>query len=183
MSQGFAVELYFDPALENQVLKAWNVLARRQISTQLIEIEARPHITLFSSPILDPSKLQNIIKNFAAKQEPLALTLSAVGSFSTEENVLFLTPTPSLSILTFHSELCDLLKREGIEVSDIYQPDSWVPHCSVAQDVPRNRMAEAFCILRDLKLPISGHIFDIGLVEFSPVRELFSFPLGNNFEL
>uniref|UniRef100_A0A199UBR4 Uncharacterized protein n=1 Tax=Manihot esculenta TaxID=3983 RepID=A0A199UBR4_MANES len=33
MSQGYAIELYFDPALEDQVLKAWNVLARRHIST------------------------------------------------------------------------------------------------------------------------------------------------------
>jgi len=182
MSQGYAVELYFDPALENQVLKAWNVLARRQISTQLIEIEARPHITLLSSPTLDPLKLQNIIRNFSAKQEPLALTLSSVGSFSTDENVLFLAPTPSLSILTFHGQLYELLKREGIEAGDSYQPDNWVPHCTVAQDVPRNRMAEAFSILRDFKLPISGYILDIGLVEFSPVREHFSFPLGNDIE-
>ncbi|KAM1635341.1 hypothetical protein FF1_013462 [Malus domestica] len=40
MSQGYAIELYFDPALENQVLKALNVLARCQIGTQLFEIES-----------------------------------------------------------------------------------------------------------------------------------------------
>nr|KYP50521.1 hypothetical protein KK1_027677 [Cajanus cajan] len=52
MSQGFIVELYLDPTLENQVLKAWNVLARRQISTHLIEMESQPHITLLSSTFL-----------------------------------------------------------------------------------------------------------------------------------
>ncbi|OVA16276.1 hypothetical protein BVC80_8971g38 [Macleaya cordata] len=182
MSQGYAVELYFDPALENQVLKAWNVLARRQISTQLIEIESRPHITLLSSPLLDPAKLQNVIKNFASKQEPLSLSLSTIGSFPHDRNVLFLSPTPSLSLLQFHSQLCDALKKENIEIGEDYLPDSWVPHCSVAQEVPRNRMGEAFCILRDLKLPVSGYAMDIGLVEFSPVRELFSFPLGNLLE-
>ncbi|KAM1404870.1 hypothetical protein ACFX2I_013317 [Malus domestica] len=35
MSQGYAIELYFDPALENQVLKALNVLARCQIDGRL----------------------------------------------------------------------------------------------------------------------------------------------------
>nr|DAD20501.1 TPA_asm: hypothetical protein HUJ06_021964 [Nelumbo nucifera] len=54
MAQGYGVELYF---------KAWNVLARRQISTQLIEMESRPHITLSSSPTLEPPKLENVMKN------------------------------------------------------------------------------------------------------------------------
>lgn len=182
MSQGYAIELYFDPALENQVLKAWNVLARRQISTQLIEIESRPHITLFSSPFIDPAKLENMVKTFASKQEPLALTFSSIGSLPNDNNVLFLSPTPSLSLLQFHSQLCDALKKEGVEIGEEYRPDSWIPHCSVAQDVPKSRMAEAFSVLRDLKLPVAGYAMDIGLVEFSPVRELFSFMLGNNVE-
>lgn len=182
MSQGYAIELYFDPALENQVLKAWNVLARRQISTQLIEIESRPHITLFSSPFIEPAKLETVIRNFASKQEPLSLSFSSVGSLSSDNNVLFLAPTPSMSLLQLHSQLCEAMKKEGIEIGEEYRPDSWVPYCAVAQEVPRARMAEAFCLLRDLKLPVAGYGMDIGLVEFSPVRELFSFVLGNTIE-
>lgn len=182
MSQGYAIELYFDPALENQVLKAWNVLARRQISTQLIEIESRPHITLFSSPFIEPAKLENVIKAFASKQEPLALSFSSIGSLPHDNNVLFLSPTPSVSLLQFQSQLCEAVKREGVEIGEEYRTDSWVPYCAVAQEVPKTRMAEAFCVLRDLKLPVAGYAMDIGLVEFSPVRELFSFVLGNTVE-
>ncbi|KAL5974324.1 hypothetical protein ACLOJK_030988 [Asimina triloba] len=183
MSQGYAIELYFDPALENQVLKAWNVLARRQISTQLIEMESRPHITLLSSPHLDPPKLQSVIKSFASKQEPLPLTLSSIAAFSSsEDNSFFLAPTPSAALLQLHSQLCDTLRREGVDIGDDYRPDMWVPHCAVAQEVPRSRLPETFFILRDLKLPVSGYAMDVGLVEFSPVRELFSFPLGNSLE-
>ncbi|KAA8548065.1 hypothetical protein F0562_004674 [Nyssa sinensis] len=182
MSQAYAIELYFDPALENQVLKAWNVLARRQISTQLIEIESRPHITLFSSPFIDLSKLENIIKTFASKQEPLALSFSSIGSLPNDSNVLFLAPTPSLSLLQFHSQLCDAMKKEGVEIGEDYRPDVWIPYCPVAEEVPKSRMAEAFTVLRDLKLPVTGYAMEIGLVEFSPVRELFSFVLGNTTE-
>ncbi|XP_050382735.1 uncharacterized protein LOC126799553 [Argentina anserina] len=182
MSQGYAIELYFDPALENQVLKAWNVLARRQISTQLIEIESRPHITLFSSSFVEPAKLESMVKAFAAKQEPLALSFSTIGSFPTDNNVLFLAPTPSVSLLQFQSQLCEAMKKEGVEIGEEYRADCWMPYCAVAQDVPKSRMAEAFCVLRDLKLPVAGYAMDIGLVEFSPVRELFSFVLGNTVE-
>ncbi|KAK4426161.1 hypothetical protein Salat_1384600 [Sesamum alatum] len=180
MSQGYAIELYFDPALENQVLKAWNVLARRQISTQLIEIESRPHLTLFSSPFMDIAKLENILRNFALKQEPLSLSFSSIGSLPNDNNVLFLGPTPSLSLLQFHSQLCDAMKKEGIEIGDEYRPDKWIPYCPVAEEVPKNRIAEAFTVLRDLKLPVSGYAMEISLVECPPVRELFSVALGTH---
>ncbi|XWS32796.1 hypothetical protein CRYUN_Cryun22dG0020400 [Craigia yunnanensis] len=182
MSQGFSIELYFDPALENQVLKAWNVLARRQISTQLIEIESRPHITLFSSPFLDPAKLESVVKSFASKQEPLALSFSSIGTFPNEKNVLFLAPAPTIALLQFQAQLCEAVKKEGIEIGEEFKADAWIPYCAVAQEVPKTRMAEAFCVMRELKLPVSGYAMDIGLVEFSPVREHFSFELGNTVE-
>ncbi|KAF8096696.1 hypothetical protein N665_0303s0021 [Sinapis alba] len=190
MSEGYAIELYFDPALENQVLKAWNVFARRQISTKLINTESRPHLTLFStssSSFLDSSssssKLEPIVKAFASKQEPLSLSFSSIGSFSGDNNALFLSPTPSLSLLQLQAQLCDAVKREGVvEIGEEYRQDSWVPFCPVAVDVPKSRMAEAFSVLRDLKLPVNGYAMDVGLVEFSPVREVFSFALGNNLE-
>lgn len=180
MSQGYAIELYFDPALENQVLKAWNVLARRHISTQLIEIESRPHLTLFSSPSVDISKLESVLKNFASKQEPLSLTFSSIGSLPNDNNVLFLVPTPSLSLLQFHSQLCDAMRKEGIELGDEYRPDRWIPYSPVADEVPRTRMGEAFTVLRDLKLPVSGYGMEISLVEYPPSREHFSFALGTS---
>uniref|UniRef100_A0A1J3EDB4 Cyclic phosphodiesterase n=1 Tax=Noccaea caerulescens TaxID=107243 RepID=A0A1J3EDB4_NOCCA len=182
MSEGYAIEFYFDPALENQVLKAWNVFARRQISTKLINTESRPHITLFSTSFVDSTKLEPIIKTFASRQEPLSLSFSSIGSFSSDNNVLFLSPTPSLSLLQLQVQLCDAMKKEGVEIGEEYRPDSWVPFCPVALDVPKSRMAEAFSVLRDLKLPVNGYAMDVGLVEFSPVREVFSFALGNNLE-
>ncbi|KAL5147424.1 putative glutamate dehydrogenase 3 [Glycine soja] len=41
-------------------------------------------------------------------------------------------------------------------------------------------MPKAFSLLRELKIPISGYAMDIALVQFSLVREIFSFVLGNN---
>ncbi|KAG4911528.1 hypothetical protein AAZX31_19G011500 [Glycine max] len=185
MSQqlGFAIELYLDPALENQVLKAWNVLARRQISTHLIEMESRPHITLFSAPFLEPSKLESLLKGFASKHDPLPLTFSSLATFPNDpDNLLFLAPTPSLSLLHLQSQLCDAIRKEGLEIGDDYAFNSWIPYCSVAHHVPKNRMPEAFSLLRELKLPVSGYAMDIALVQFSPVREIFSFVLGNNVD-
>ncbi|CAI8594445.1 unnamed protein product [Vicia faba] len=180
-SEGYAIELYMDPALENQVLKAWNVLARRQISTELIEIGSRPHITLCSTPfLLEPSKLESLLKSLTSKFDPFPLSFSSISSFSNDNNVLFLSPTPSISLLNFHSNLVDAVRKEGIELSEEFLAGNWIPHCAVANRVPKQRMAEAFSLLRELKLPVAGYAVDVALVQFSPVREIFSFVLGNN---
>lgn len=196
----YAVELYFDPALENQVLKAWNALARRQLGSRLIDAAARPHLPLLHLPAAalpppgtgaggDPLlRLGPSLRALASRLDPLPLALSALAALpasanSPNDNVLFLAPTPSAALLGLHAQLCELLRKDaGVEVPDAFRPDHWVPRCAVAVDVPRGRMAEAFCVLRELKLlPVSGYGMDIALVEVGPsVRELVSYPLGGS---
>ncbi|KAH0856026.1 hypothetical protein HID58_084287 [Brassica napus] len=70
---------------------------------------------------------------------PLPLSFSSIGTFSSDNNALFLSPTPSLALLQLQAQLCDVVKKEGVE----------------AVDVARARMAEAFSILRELKMPVN----------------------------
>ncbi|KAJ1262358.1 hypothetical protein BS78_09G101200 [Paspalum vaginatum] len=44
-----------------------------------------------------------------------------------------------------------LRKDTSVAVPNAFRPDHWVLRCAVA--VPRGRMAEAFCLLPELKLP------------------------------
>uniref|UniRef100_A0ACD5XRD7 Uncharacterized protein n=3 Tax=Avena sativa TaxID=4498 RepID=A0ACD5XRD7_AVESA len=184
----YAVELYFDPALENQVLKAWNALARRQLSSRLIDTASRPHLPLLHLPaaaLPDPLRLAPALRALASRIDPLPLALSSLASppSSLDAGVLFLSPTPSAALLGLHAQLCELLRKDaGLEVPEGFRPDNWVPRCAVAVDVPRGRMAEAFCVLRELKLlPVSGYGMDIALVEVAPtVREVVSYPLGGS---
>ncbi|KMZ69049.1 RNA ligase/cyclic nucleotide phosphodiesterase family [Zostera marina] len=187
----YAIELYFDPALENQVLKAWNVLARRQITTHLISISSRPHITLLvvsssnpNAPSPPPSAaLHSAIRTFATRSEPFPICLTSVATAGS--NSLFLLPTPTMPLLQMHSRLCEAVGKEGVEVGEEYRPDTWLPCCSLAEDVSKSSMAEAFGVLKDMKLPVAGYVMDIGIVEFGntgygPVKELFSIQLGGN---
>ncbi|KAE8669578.1 Peroxidase superfamily protein isoform 1 [Hibiscus syriacus] len=99
-----------------------------------------------------------------------------------KKNLLFLAPAPTMALLQFQAHLCEAIKREGIEIGEEFKADAWISYCAVAQEVQKTIMAEAFCVLRELKLPVSGYAMVIGLVEFSPVREHFSFGLGNTVE-
>ena len=153
------MELYFDPALENQVLKAWNALARRHLGSRLIDAAARPHLPLLHLPAAalpppgtgaagDPLlRLGTSLRALASRLDPLPLALSSLAALpasaaaSPNDNVLFLAPTPSAALLGLHAQLCELLRKDaGVEVPDAFRPDHWVPQCAVAVDVPRGRM-------------------------------------------
>jgi hypothetical protein len=193
------VEVYFDPALENQVLKAWNALARRQLSSCLIDTASRPHLPLLQLPTTalplggDPlHRLVPSLRALASRLDPLPIALSSLAALPApsssspaqhDAGVLFLAPTPSAALLGLHAQLCELLRKDmGVEVPDAFRPDHWIPRCAVAVDMPRGRIAEAFCVLRELKLlPVSGYGMDIALVEVTQtVRELVSYPLGGS---
>lgn len=178
----FEVHLYFDSALENQILKVWNVLKQRQLSSALIEQGSRPHLCVSVHDDLEPAKLRTAIENFAQQQRPAAVALAALGGFSAAEGTLFLVPTPTAALLTIHSHFQELLKRLGVPVAPPFGVGSWFPHCEVARRVPRERLPPALALLLGFRLPLGGHVCDIGLVENRPeMREIYVFPLGGDF--
>ncbi|GFY96001.1 RNA ligase/cyclic nucleotide phosphodiesterase family protein [Actinidia rufa] len=186
MSQGYGIELYFDPAMENQPLKTRSLepgtywLTAKSV---LILSKSNPDLTLplFSCPLIDPLKLENIVKTMSYNAA-VPISFTSIGTIPDDRNVLFFALTPSMALLQFHSQLCDALKKEGFEIGEDYRPGSWIPYCLVAEQVPKAQMAEAFTVLRDVKLPYYGYAMDVGLVEFSPVRKLYSTMLGTKDE-
>lgn len=178
----YEVHLYFDSALENQILKIWNVLAQRQLSSALIEQGSRPHFCVSVHDDIEPTKLRTAIENFAQQQRPTAVALAALGSFSSADGALFLAPTPTTALLTIHNHFQELLKRLGVPVTPPYAVGSWFPHCEVARRIPRDKLGDSFALLLGFRLPLGGHLCDIGLVENRPeMREIYVFPLGGDF--
>ncbi|EFJ15586.1 hypothetical protein SELMODRAFT_228924 [Selaginella moellendorffii] len=182
MPKSFAFALYFDAALENQILELWNVLARRKITSLLIDSGSRPHMRLSvtTADDLELPKLRTTVESFAAQEGPVAISFSAAGGFFTDETSLFLTPAPTIQLLAFHDRFHELLQVMGVESLDVYQPGNWFPHCSVAQELPRNRLADAFAVFQELKLPLTGHICDVGMVELTPFQEYCAFSLDGD---
>ena len=67
----------------------------------------------------------------------------------------------------------------GIESNPYYRPGSWVPHCSVAQNLARDRLPEAVRICSASAAFGPLRLESVGLVEYRPVVDLYEFPLGS----
>ncbi len=169
---GFAVELYFDNKTEKSVRDLRQTLFEEGISPTLSGLGDRPHISLAVFSNVDPDGLTALTKAYADQIEPFNFQLSAVGTFPTDENVLFLTPAPTRQLLLCHQNFHDQLAESKFSSSPYYMPANWVPHCTVEMNIPAEQLPKAVDVCKKAFKPLRGQFQEIGVIEFRPVKHL-----------
>jgi 2'-5' RNA ligase len=175
---GFAVEMYFDEKTEKALRDLRKVLSEAGVRPVLDEIGDRPHISLAVFSQVEVDELLEEMEKFAAETQPMSITLSAIGAFATAEAVLFLTPAITQELMDVHWDFHQLLGDLKMHPHAYYQPDRWVPHSTVAQNVEEGMVGKGFDVLRKSFKPISGKLVEMGLVRFRPVESLGVYPLS-----
>lgn len=171
-----AVELYFDEATEQAILKLRDRLYDEEITPEPGLIEARPHISL---TILQGDEIPfGLLEEFAGVTPSPKVRLTSVSSFGAAEGVLFLAPTPDDRLLGLHRDLHDRLERSAYTSRASYRPELWVPHCTIEKDIPWSRMPEAFGIVIEHFKPIEGELIEVGAVRYPPLDAVAIAPLS-----
>ena len=175
---GYAVELNLSRDSAVRVVKVWESLAREGISSVMLDVGARPHISLAVLDDLNPEALRTDLSRFAEHTPPLSLDLASAGTFPTAEGVVFLAPVVTQELLAVHSRFHSLLTERGIDSAAYYRPGNWVPHCTVAIDLAPGKIGAALenCVRSEAFGAVD--LDEVSLIEFRPVREIYAFPLG-----
>ena len=176
---GYAVELYFDHHTEARIQQIRRALAKQGIAVMLDHLGDRPHVSLAVLPSTDREVLLPLVQAFATDLLPFEIQLSAIGTFPTDENVLFLVPVPTLPLLTAHRELHQRFTEAKLVTSSYYVPNTWVPHCSIEMNIPVPQLASAVEQCKLVFQPLKGQFQEIGVVEFRPVKSLATWWLGD----
>lgn len=175
----FAIELFFDAAVDEAVRRVWSALAEQRVAPYLHESASRPHISLAVYDWLDVAGCAHTLDAFAAQTRAYPVTLASFGVFPTDpEAVVFAAPVVTSHLLALHAGVCALLASVAREPAAYYLPGRWVPHCSLAVRFPAERINRTFDVCQQLPLPLDGRFVAIGVVETQPAKPLFSFALG-----
>jgi hypothetical protein len=165
-----ALELYFDHAAERRMRVLWDALEDEGVPTLrgLLDGKHRPHLSLVGAPSLDPLVVREALDGFDAVP-PLTVSFQFAGVFV--GRVLWLGPSPSVSLLGHQAEVWRRLTVAGVAISPLYSPGAWVPHATVSMRVPRPVLTEALrrCIET---LPIEASI--VGAAVADHARGIFS---------
>jgi 2'-5' RNA ligase len=174
---GHAVLLYFDQQTEQSILNLRHALIEQGIPSFLDKVGDRPHISLAGFSNVDCDVLISIVQEFANDIEPFNVQLSAIGTFPTDENVLFLSPTPTLQLLTHHQEFHRRLAKSKLISSPYYVPENWTPHCSVEMNISDEQLPKAIKFYSKVFKPVIGQFQEIGVIEFQPIKSLAKWSL------
>ena len=175
---GYAIELNLSHKGAARVVKLWEDLAGASISSAMIDLGAQPHVSLAVVDELDPELLQDDLSCFAEVTPPLWVDLASAGTFPTAEGVVFLALVVTPELLGVHRRFHRLLSEGGVECVEYYWPGNWVPHCTVAIDVPADQVGAAveLCVASDAFGPVE--LDELSLISFRPVREIYAYRLA-----
>lgn len=177
--QGYAVELYFDIQMENEIRSFRESIYRLGVNPVLGKMKDRPHISLAVFGRMDPQNLMQITSHFAEGKPVFPVQLDAVGMFPTAANVLYLIPAPTLQLLTLHKDFHEILKKEKVLSSHYYLPDQWVPHCTLEFELPDDQFDLAVHLCKKHFSPIKGQFAASGVIAFRPLQYLAEYPFNS----
>jgi hypothetical protein len=176
----FAVALFFDAATEATVRLVARSLVPAGIPADPFVGELRPHLSLGVCEQLDAAGFEADFMAFAAATPATDFTFASAAVFPTgDAGVLFLAPIVTQALLLSHDRFHRMFARHAISPVDYYLPGNWVPHCSLALNLPRDRLASVVdASVRAASLPIRGRYESIGLIQFLPATDVYTAPLG-----
>lgn len=175
---GYAIELNLSQKSAVQVVRLWEDLARASISSAMLDLAARPHISLAVIDELDPELIRDDLSCFAEVTPPLWVDLASAGTFPTAEGVVFLAPVVNPELLGVHRRFHRLLSDRGVECEEYYWPGNWVPHCTVAIDLPADKIGAAIETCVQSEAFGAVELDELSLISFRPVREIYTYPLA-----
>lgn len=185
MNMRHAVLLYLDEESEATIQKMQWTLDAAGLPTPMRHWpELKPHLTLASYlEVPHEATLIDLVRRYASNKPPLGMRFESLGIFLRPTIVVFLAPDPSLALLKDHEDLYDQVDRLELPVDRHYAPDSWTPHCTLAEGLKREQLSEAVGLLaKDVAFPLVARVRAVGVVrvEDEPVaiKRLAEFPWG-----
>ena len=166
------IEAFFDPATDAAIRAIWRALAARGITSPGDDPVARPHLTLGVYGALDLRAAAAPLAGLSAGGR-VPLTFGSLGLFppAAREAVVFAAPIVTAELLTLHLRVRDLLVAHTSAPAPYYAPGQFVPHCTLTQRCPPERIAEVLGCCRALPLPLAGQIAAYGVIATDPLRE------------
>jgi 2'-5' RNA ligase len=171
----YSIELHFNDRTTHHIQRIINRLEEEGIHSITTEYNVPPHLTLIVYNTLDMNDTKDKLDLVGDKHRSFDLNLSVLGVGLLErkdflkELPLFFLPEVTTELLTIHKyvyELFELYRKEVLNKS--YLPQNWLPHCTVAFNVPTKKIPDAMNTTLNSIQSLTIRIDKIVLIEYFP---------------
>lgn len=157
----------FDDATEQLVKNIWAELHEKTISSYAYEVKDRiPHITIASYNRLNTEQFMKHMDVHYCDQSALDITFSSIGTFL-QSGALYLAPTVTKQLLTFHENHHKNFQHFNDDPESLYLPGRWIPHCTLANRLPQEKLIEAFKYCSERIETVFAQIQEVALIDLT----------------
>jgi 2'-5' RNA ligase len=158
----YVIELYLAEPEAEVIRQIWQELADIGLCG-LIDNHSRPHISLAAFQEVDRAAIAAQLDRFFKEHLLRPVTFDMLGFFPVTR-VLHAAPTVTPWLLELHAAFHQAVAGIVKGPSRYYLPGRWVPHCTLAFDIPPERVAEAFIRAARSWTGMTGHFDEVGLI-------------------
>ena len=165
----FAVTLLFDAEVAAAVSERWQRLADVGLSRSMPELGYSPHVTLAVFDQLDAKVAATALDDVFKRANRFEVTLNEISTFGSGSGTCYAALAPSPALHRLHETV---LAAIAAACRPHYQAGRWVPHCTLAMDLPDPELERARDLLARDWRPPSGAFEIADFVEFAPVASI-----------
>jgi 2'-5' RNA ligase len=163
-----AVEFFFDDDADAAVRRLWQRLDEAGVPSLATrgstrQRRHRPHVTFAMAGSIPRRTVAALRTDLRLLSLP-SLWLYTLGTFPTRENVLWLGAIADTELLAVHSAVHDALAGAVRQPSAYFLPGSWVPHCTLAQDLSGEQLAAGLAALHPVA-PVRAKVIEVGITD------------------
>ncbi len=145
----------------------WDELEQACGIKRLREILPYPHVSYHVAEEYDFDRLDVALTRLAATSAPFVIQTTGVGIFTGASPVLYLAVVRNPELTRYQQTIWAALAEAHVSVGemDLYHPDRWVPHITLAQhDLDATTLPEAVRLLGGRALAWNVTMSDIAVV-------------------
>jgi hypothetical protein len=174
----FALELFFEPDLDRAVRQVWEQVSKEAgVPNKMADTGNRPHISLAVFNDCNIEAVIDSLKGIVTEPRDIEIDLNSIGTFASQEGVLFLAPVVTGALIKVHLDCQAKLKDLAHGMWPYYLPEKLVFHCTVNTGLNSEEINRAIIAVKGIGLPKAGKASEIGLARIPEMEFIGTFKI------
>ena len=167
----YLISIYFDEKTNKELQRLINHVAEKTGNTFMSDNQVPPHITVAAMESRDEQQAIKAVEDCVRNLKQGVIKWVSMGTFFPQ--VLYVQPVLNEYLHGLSVQLNEAIKiLPETKVSPYYKPFGWLPHATIAKQLSKEQMQEAFVILQNQFVPFEGRVISIGIAKPNPHRDI-----------
>lgn len=166
MGKNYTLAMTLDPVAAATIERIEAAVATVHGQHRLYGGDVRPHLTFGMFESIDTDRAGDVLDAFVERFCAIPLTFAGLGMFVLETDVVFAAPIITAELLERHAWLHERLVHASGGPFAPLLPGSWVPHATLAADVPLQTLGAVIVAAREMPLPMEARLDTVLLARF-----------------